>query len=51
MKSKGGRPKSEFEESKKDFPKDWYDIVLKEYKEGASDVEIKAMLGVEKVVF
>lgn len=43
MAKKVGRPKSEFEESKKDFPKDWYDIVLKEYKEGASDVEIKAM--------
>ena len=26
MASKGGRPKSEFEDSKKDFPKDWYDI-------------------------
>lgn len=44
MKNKGGRPKSEFEEAKKEFPKDWYDILLKEYKEGASDVEIKALI-------
>ena len=44
MTNKVGRPKSEFEEAKKEFPKDWYDILLKEYKEGASDVEIKALI-------
>ncbi len=43
MAKKVGRPKTEFEESKKSFPKDWYDIILKEYGEGASDVEIKAL--------
>jgi len=39
-----GRPKSIFEESKKDFPDNWYDIILNEYSEGASDVEIKALI-------
>lgn len=39
-----GRPRELFEENKKLFPKDWRDIILKLYKEGASDVEIKALI-------
>ena len=41
---KVGRPKSTFQDAKKDFPDNWYDIILNEYSEGASDVEIKALI-------
>jgi hypothetical protein len=34
-----GRPKAEF-----DLPQDWYIEILSLYKEGASDVEIKALI-------
>jgi hypothetical protein len=34
-----GRPKAVF-----DLPDNWYDAILKLYKEGASDVEIKALI-------
>jgi hypothetical protein len=34
-----GRPKAVF-----DLPENWYDAILKLYKEGASDVEIKALI-------
>lgn len=44
MANKVGRPKSTFQDSKKDFPDNWYDIILNEYSEGASDVEIKALI-------
>lgn len=44
MKNKGGRPKNSFKDAKKEFPEEWYNILLKEYKEGASDVEIKALI-------
>jgi len=33
------RPKTVF-----DLPENWYDAILKLYKEGASDVEIKALI-------
>ena len=41
---KPGRPKSSFNEAKKNFPIDWFDQIIAEYSEGASDVEIKAMV-------
>lgn len=41
---KPGRPKSSFNDAKKDFPIDWFDQIIAEYSEGASDVEIKAMI-------
>lgn len=44
MAKKVGRHKSTFEGAKKDFPDNWYDIILNEYSEGASDVEIKALI-------
>jgi len=38
------RPKSTFEKSKEKFPINWFDEIISEYSEGASDVEIKAMI-------
>ena len=44
-KNAGGRPLEGFKDNKnKYFPKDWYKIILTEYKNGASDVEIKAII-------
>lgn len=40
----GGRPKETFQEAKENFPTDWFDLILDEYSEGASDVEIKALI-------
>ena len=40
----GGRPKETFQEAKENFPTDWFDLILGEYSEGASDVEIKALI-------
>ncbi len=40
----GGRPPKTLEKCKKLMPKDWATLILKEYSEGASDVEIRAML-------
>ena len=42
--NKVGRPKKSFEDSKSLMPEDWYDMILSLYSEGASDVEIKALL-------
>ena len=42
IKRKRGRPKKTPE---KDFPKGWANTALSLYKKGASDVEIRAMLG------
>ena len=39
-----GRPKETLEDSKDKFPNNWYEIILNEYSEGASDVEIKALI-------
>lgn len=44
MAKKVGRHKETFEQNKKLFPNNWYDIILNEYSEGASDVEIKALI-------
>ena len=38
------RPKKTLNQAKEIFPVDWYDQILKEYSEGASDAEIRAML-------
>lgn len=39
------KPLQTLEQSKtKHFPEDWYNEILYEYKKGASDVEIKAMI-------
>ncbi len=44
-KNAGGRPLEGFKDNKnKYFPKDCYKIILSEYKNGASDVEIKAII-------
>jgi len=44
-KNAGGRPLEGFKDNKnKYFPKDWYKIILTEYENGASDVEIKAII-------
>ena len=40
---KAGRPKKTLNDAKKKLPVDWFNQVLKEYSEGASDVELKAM--------
>jgi hypothetical protein len=42
--NKAGRPKVTLEKALKDFPNNWQEIIIKEYSEGASDVEIKAMI-------
>lgn len=39
-----GRPKKSLESKLKDMPSDWYDQILSLYKEGASDVEVKALI-------
>lgn len=44
MNNKPGADKVTFEEAKINFPSDWYMIILNEYAEGASDVEIKALI-------
>lgn len=38
--SKAGRPKEDLSS----LPNGWYDIILNEYNEGASDVEVKAII-------
>jgi len=38
------RPKKTLSEAKENLPKNWYEQILTEYSEGASDVEIRAML-------
>jgi hypothetical protein len=40
---KAGRPKKTLNEAKKKLPVDWFNQILNEYSEGASDVNIKAM--------
>ena len=39
-----GRPKETLEDSKDKFPDNWYEVILNEYSEGASDEEIKALI-------
>jgi len=38
------RPKKTLQEAKESLPINWYEQILNEYSEGASDVEIRAML-------
>lgn len=38
------RPKKTLSEAKQKLPVDWYKQILNEYSEGASDVEIRAMV-------
>ena len=38
------RPKKTLSQAKEKLPVDWYKQILNEYSEGASDVEIRAML-------
>lgn len=39
-----GRPKKTLNSVKEKLPNDWYSQIINEYSEGASDVEIKAMI-------